>query len=105
MYSATSPCDMLRCSESTMSRICSSVGLLTADMGPPKEVVAAGVAGAAFRERPLRAEADEMVDGRTAAAAGAAPPLAGNRAGPFADGTTDSCGRARTAPPPGPAEV
>src|SRR5579859_7080843 len=99
MYSATSLCDMLRCSESTMSCICSSVGRLTVDMGPPKDVVAAGVAGAAIRDRPSRAELEETEDGRTAAA----PPTAGARAEAFAEDTTVNWGRGRAAAPPVPA--
>src|SRR6185312_977412 len=104
MYSATSPCDILRCSESTMSCICSSVGRLTVDMGPPKGVAAAGIGGAAIRDRPLRAEVDDTVAERAAAAATAAPPLAGARAPPFAEDTTVSCERGRAAAlPPVPA--
>src|ERR1700759_1520391 len=99
MYSATSLGDMLRCSESTMSCICSSVGRLTVDMGPPSDVMAAGAAGAAVRDRPLRADADGTVDERTDATVEAAPPLAGARAEPFADAATVNCGRGRTAPP------
>ena len=76
---------MLRCSELTMSCICSSVGRLTVDMGPPNGVAAAGIAGAAIRDRPLRAElVRRWMDERRFAAA-AAPPLAGARAEPFVE--------------------
>src|ERR1700722_2257286 len=98
---------MLRCSESTMSCICSSVGRLTVDMGPPNDVTAAGVAGAAMRDRPLRAEADDEVvraaaDERTLAAD--VSRLIGARGKASAGGTTVSCGRGRAvAPPPVPA--
>ncbi len=61
-------------------------------MGPPNGVAAAGIAGAAIRDRPLRAELEETEDGRTAAAAAAAPPLAGARAEPFAEDATVELG-------------
>src|SRR5580693_8844511 len=98
MYSATSPCDMLMCSEPTMSCICSSVGRLTVDMGPPNDVAAAGIAGAECRVGPLRAELRESFDDRVPFDAGRSP-FDAERAGPLCDGAADGCGRGGIAIP------
>src|SRR5579872_5661167 len=68
---------MLKCRELTISCICSNVGRLTVDMGPPSDVVAAaGAAVAEFRDRDTALAFGERAEGRA--------PFDGARAGPFA---------------------
>src|ERR1700720_4111998 len=79
---------MLKCNEPTMSCICSSVGRLTVDMGPPNDVALAGAAGADFRDGATRGPFAAETCARPAFAGGRTAPLLGEArgSGPFVRG-------------------
>src|SRR6476619_4236410 len=78
---------MLKCNEPTMSCICSSVGRLTVDMGPPNDVALAGAAGADFRDGATRGPFGAETDARPPFVGRTAPLLGeATGSGPFARG-------------------